>query len=146
MQVLKILSLIWKSGAEIYRDDSDGRLAIKDAKLIHPEVLKAAEPIFGDIEKWFGSWESASGPDLTIRKALELFCGWTKNEKMYKWLCDENESLRLLHDWTVELAKNGWTDIYEDYREYENDESNIMKTKFYNQAVLYASGNGRQSE
>lgn len=141
MQVLKVLSLIWKSGAEIYRDESDGRLALKNANLISPEILQAAEPIFNDIEKWFGSWESASNEDKTIWKALSLYCGWTKNEKMNEWLCSDEESLYLLHDWTVVLAKNGWTDIYADYREYENDESNAMKNKFYEQAVLWASRN-----
>lgn len=141
MQVLKVLSFIWKSGAEIYRDESDNRLALKNAKLIPPEILQAAEPIFGEIEKWFGSYEKATAEDKTIQKALSLYCGWTKNEKMNDWLTNDNESLMLLHDWTVELAKNGWTDIYTDYRDYENSESNSMKIKFYNQAVLYASRN-----
>ena len=141
MQVLKVLSLIWKSGAEIYRDESDGRLAIKNAKLIPAEILKAAEPIFGDIEKWFGSWESVPAADITIRKALHLFCSWEKNEKMNEWLCNDHDSLMLLHDWTVELAKNGWTDIHEDYREYENSESNAMKYTFYERAISHARQN-----
>lgn len=141
MQVLKILSAIWKCGAEIYRDESDGRLALKNAKLIPSEILQAAEPIFGEIEKWFGSYEKASAKDKTIQKALSLYCGWTKNEKMNDWLCSDEESLYLLHDWTVELAKNGWCDIYTDYRDYENSESNAMKTKFYEQAKSWASRN-----
>ena len=141
MQVLKVLSLIWKSGAEIYRDESDGRLAINNAKLIPADVLKLAEPIFDDIDRWFKSWEQASAQDVTIRKALHLFCGWQENEKMNEWLCSDAESLSLLHDWTVELDKNGWKDIYEDYRQYENDESNTMKQKFYEQAKLWASQN-----
>lgn len=141
MPQMKILSLIWKSGAEIYRDKSDGRLAINNAKLIPPDVLKAAEPIFDDIDRWFKSWESASGPDITIRKALELYCGWQENEKMNTWLCTDEDSLSLLHEWTVALAKNGWKDIYVDYRQYENDESNSMKIKFYENAKLWASRN-----
>ena len=141
MQVLKILSLIWKSGAEIYRDETDGRLALKDANLIPAEILKAAEPIFNDIDQRFKSWESASNEDVTIRKALFLFCGWQTNEKMNNWLCNDNESLMLLHDWTVVLAKNGWTDIYVDYREYENDESDAMKIKFYENAKSWTSRN-----
>ena len=141
MQVLKILSLIWKFGAEIYRDESDGRLALKDANLIPPDVLKLAEPIFNDIDQWFKSWDGASGPDVTIKKALHLYCGWQVNEKMNEWLCTDEESLFLLHDWTVELAKNGWKDIYEDYRQYENDESNPMKIKFYENAKSWASRN-----
>ncbi|PID15588.1 hypothetical protein CSV63_07355 [Sporosarcina sp. P34] len=138
---LKILSLIWKSGAEIYRDEKDGRLALNNASLIHPEVLKSAEPIFNQIDDWFKSWEGATGPDITIRKALELYCGWTKNEKMNTWLLSDNESLNLLHDWTVVLARNGWRDPYDDYRQYENDESNEMKTEFYKRAVSWASRN-----
>ncbi|MGE7545049.1 hypothetical protein [Sporosarcina newyorkensis] len=141
MQVLKILSLIWKSGAEIYRDESDGRLAIDNAKKIHPEVLKSAEPIFNQIDDWFKSWESAAAPDITIRKALHLYCGWQTNEKMNAWLESDWDSLSLLHDWTVVLAKNGWSDPYDDYRQYENDESNTMKIKFYEQAKLWASQN-----
>lgn len=141
MQVLKVLSLIWKSGAEIYRDESDGRLAINNAKLIPADVLKLAEPIFDDIDRWFKSWEGASNPDVTIQKALHLFCGWIKNEKMNEWLCADYESLSLLHDWTVVLAINGWRDIYADYRAYENDESNAMKITFYERAVLHASQN-----
>lgn len=141
MQVLKILSLIWKSGAEIYRDESDGRLALNNASRIPSEVLKAAEPIFNDIDQWFKSWESASAADITIRKALELYCGWQKNEKIEQWFNTDYESLMLLHDWTVVLAKNGWKDIYEDYRQYENDESNSMKMKFYERAILYARQN-----
>lgn len=138
MQVLKVLSLIWKSGAEIYRDESDGRLALKNASLIHPEVLKAAEPIFNQIDEWFKSWEGAAAPDITIWKALSLYCGWQENPKMNEWLCSDTDSLYLLHDWTVALAKNGWCDIYEDYRKYENDESNSMKNEFYERAILYA--------
>lgn len=141
MQVLKVLSAIWKCGAEIYRDESDGRLALKNANLIPAEVLQAAEPIFGEIEKWFGSWEKASSIDLTMQKALHLFCGWQTNKKMNDWLCADYDSLMLLHDWTVILSKNGWIDIYADYREFENDESNAMKIKFYEQAKLYASQN-----
>lgn len=141
MQVLKVVSHIMRSGAEIYRDQSDGRLALKNAHLIQPEVLQAAEPIFNQIDDWFKSWEGAAGPDITIRKALELYCGWTKNEKMNTWLLSDNESLNLLHDWTVILAKNGWRDPYDDYRKYENDEANEMKIEFYEQAKLWASRN-----
>lgn len=141
MQILKVLSAIWKSGAEIYRDESDGRLGINGAKKIPADVMKAAEQVFSDIDLWFKSWEGASNPDVTIQKALHLFCGWQLNEKMNEWLCSDAESLSLLHDWTVVLAKNGWTDIYEDYRQYENDESNAMKITFYERAVLYNSRN-----
>lgn len=138
---LKILSLIWKSGAEIYRDESDGRLALKNANLIHPEVLKSAEPIFNDIDQWYASWEKSSAADITMQKALHLYCGWQKNEKMNSWLIVDGKALDLLHDWTVVLARNGWADIYEDYRQYENAESNTMKQQFYEMAISYAAKN-----
>lgn len=141
MQLLKVLSLIWKSGAEIYRDESDGRLAIDNAKSIHADVMKSAEQVFNEIDQWFKSWEGVSNQDITIRKALFLYCGWQTNVKMNEWLCSDYESLKLLHDWTVVLAKNGWTNIYDDYRQYENNESNIMKNKFYEDAKLWASRN-----
>lgn len=141
MQVLKILSLIWKSGAEIYRDKSDGRLALKNAGRIPSEILKAAEPIFNQIDEWFKSWENAPAHDITIWKALSLYCGWQKNEKMNEWICNDEEAITLFHDWTVALAKNGWVDLYIDHRQYENDESNALKIKFYERAVLYAKRN-----
>lgn len=141
MQILKVLSHIWKSGAEIYRDESDGKLALKNAKVIHPDVLSAAEKDFGEIDQWFKSWENHSAQDVTIQKALHLFCGWQTNEKMNDWLCSDEESLYLLHDWTVELAKSGWRDIYTDYRDYENSESNDLKIKFYERAILYSRQN-----
>ncbi|GKV69836.1 hypothetical protein NCCP2716_23340 [Sporosarcina sp. NCCP-2716] len=136
---LRVLSLIWKSGAEIYRDPSDGRLALKNASQIPPAVLQAAEPIFGQIDKWYKSWESAVGPDVTIRKALHLFCGWQTNEKMSDWLCKDEESLSILYDWTVALTLNDWLDIYEDYRLYENEKSNELKARFYERAVSWSS-------
>lgn len=141
MQVLKILSLIWKSGAEIYRDKSDGRLALKNADRIPLEILKAAEPIFNQIDEWFKSWENALAADITIWKALSLYCGWQSNEKMNEWICNDEEAITLFYDWTVALAKNGWADLYVDHREFENDESNALKNKFYERARLWSSRN-----
>ncbi|WP_432352678.1 hypothetical protein [Sporosarcina sp. A2] len=114
---------------------------MKDASRIPSEVLKAAEPIFNQIDDWFKSWEGANGPDITIRKALELYCGWQENEKMNSWLCSDEDSLMLLHDWTIKLAQSGWKNPYDDYRQYENDESNAMKIKFYERARKWASEN-----
>lgn len=141
MSVLKVLSLIWKSGAEVYRDESDGRLSIKNAKLIPPDILKSLNLAYDDIDQWFKSWESASAMDKTIQKALHLYCGWQKNEKMNEWLCSDDESLMLLHDWTIELSKNGWTSIYDDFRQYENSKSDSMKNEFYENAKSWASRN-----
>ncbi|MEM5598383.1 hypothetical protein AAHB53_22470 [Niallia circulans] len=46
MQVLKILSLIWKSGANIYLDKKDNQIVIKQPNLIPAEVMQAAEQNF----------------------------------------------------------------------------------------------------
>ncbi|KGR89268.1 hypothetical protein [Lysinibacillus odysseyi] len=137
MQVLMVLSQIWKSGAEIYRDESDNRLALKNAKKIPEEVLKAAEPIFPDIEKWFASWEQAEAVDITIMKMLHLFCGWQSNQKINEWLSNDLESLDMLDRWCKALDRNGWKNIYDDFRQYENEESNKLKQALYDRAKVY---------
>ena len=141
MQVLKILSDIWKTGAEIYRDETDGRLGMRNYQKISPETMKAAEQTFPQIDQWFKSWEQANNIDLTIQKGLHLICGWQINERMNDWLCKDVDSALLLYDWTTELAKNGWTDIYDDFRKYENQKSNELKKQFYERAVFYVSQN-----
>ncbi|MFJ7950756.1 hypothetical protein ACIQZG_04410 [Lysinibacillus sp. NPDC096418] len=139
--VLHVLSLIWKSGAEIYRDESDGRLALKNAKLVPADVLKAANPIFPKIEEWFKSWEGAKSIDITIKKILHHNCGWQANEKLNDWICSDEGSLQLWMAWQEVMAKNGWKDIYSDYRQFENNESNSIKQKIYERAILYANQN-----
>ncbi|MBJ8113561.1 hypothetical protein JDS99_28885, partial [Bacillus cereus group sp. N6] len=57
---------------------------------------------------------------------------------LHGWLLADEDSLQLFYDWTIILAKNGWTDMYDDYRQFENDESNAMARKIYERAVLYA--------
>ncbi|WP_327322689.1 hypothetical protein [Lysinibacillus parviboronicapiens] len=139
--VLYVLSQIWKSGAEIYRDESDGRLSLKNAKLVPEEILKAAEPIFNQIEDWFKSWEDAKAINKHIRMMVHQACGWQHNPKLNEWICADIEALTLFMEWQETLAKNGWNDIYEDYRQFENDESNVMKQKLYERAILYANQN-----
>ncbi|MES1054404.1 hypothetical protein FOA24_37610 [Bacillus thuringiensis] len=137
-EVLKILSEIWKSGANIYLDPSDNRIGIKRQNLIPTEVMQAAEHNFNEIDAWFQSWKDASAEKMTIRKIFYQFCGWQQNQKLYVWLLADTESLQMFYDWTIVLAKNGWTDMYEDYRPFENDESNVMARKIYERAVTYA--------
>lgn len=138
MQVLEILSLIWKSDADIYLDESDGRIAIKRQNCIPAEVMKLAEQNFSEIDTWFQSWKDASAEKMTIRKIFHQFCGWQHNQPLQEWLLEDSDSLQMFYDWTIVLAKNGWTDMYEDYRQFENDESNAMARKIYERAVLYA--------
>jgi|SRR5690606_27741485 len=138
MQVLMILSQIWKSGANIYLDEKDNRIGIKKQDLIPKEVMESAEYNFKKIDGWFKSWKGASAEKLTIRKMVHHMCGWQPNEKLEEWLCAEDDSLSLFNDWMIVLAKNGWKDIYEDYRQYENDKSNAMAGELYKRAVAYA--------
>ncbi|QDP99444.1 hypothetical protein FOH38_02110 [Lysinibacillus fusiformis] len=141
MKTLHVLSQIWKSGGVIERDPLDGRLELKNHENVPSEVLKAAEPIFNQIEEWFKSWEDANGIDQTMQKMVHQSCGWQHNPKLNEWICVDVEALTLFMEWQETLAKNGWTDIYEDYRQFENDESNVMKQKLYERAILYANQN-----
>lgn len=138
MQVLKILSLIWKSGANIYLDKKDNRIAIKQQNLIPTEVMQAAEQNFQAIDEWFKSWDKESNEKITLMKMIHQLCGWQHNEKLNNWLCTELESLDLLVDWTSSLAINGWNDIYTDFREFESEESNKLAKELYIRAVTYA--------
>ncbi|PEF63181.1 hypothetical protein [Bacillus cereus] len=142
MQVLEILSLIWKSGADIYLDESDDRIAIKRQNVIPTEVMQLAEQNFSEIDAWFQSWKDGSAEKMTIRKIFHQFCGWQHNQPLHDWLLTDSDSLQLFYDWTIVLAKNGWTDMYEDYRQFENDESNAMARKIYERAVVYARTGG----
>ncbi|PFB74775.1 hypothetical protein CN286_26630 [Bacillus anthracis] len=138
MQVLEIISEIWKSGANIYLDPKDGRIGIKRQELIPAKVMQAAEKNFNGIDTWFKSWKDANNEKITIMKVFYQFCGWQHNQKLYEWLLADEDSLQMFYDWTIALAVNGWTDIYDDYRQFENDESNAMARKIYERAVLYA--------
>lgn len=133
-----ILSQIWKSGANIYLDKEDDRVAIKNQNLIPPEVMEAAEQNFQAIDQWFKSWKNANGEKVTLMKMVHQMCGWQHNQKLNDWLCNEKESLTLFDDWMVLLAKNGWTDIYDDFRQYENNQSNKLSNELYKRAVAYA--------
>lgn len=138
MQVLRVLSLIWKSGANIYLDNTDNRIAIKQQELIPAEVMQAAEQNFQQIDDWFKSWTNVSNEKITLMKMVHEICGWQHNEKLNEWLCTEVESLDMFNDWMIVLANNGWNDIYDDYRQFENEESNGMAQELYQRAVTYA--------
>ncbi|WP_191556587.1 hypothetical protein [Metabacillus idriensis] len=139
MQVLKIISDIWKSGAEIYLDQSDNRIAIKEQHLIPTEIMQAAEQNFQEIDDWFKSWKDASAEKTTIFKMVQQICGWQSNKSIDDWFIAEEDSLMMFIDWTIVLAENGWRDPYDDYRKYENNESNVMAQELYKRAVTYAN-------
>lgn len=138
MKVLEIISAIWKSGANIYLDPKDGRIGITRQNLIPVEVMKAAEQNFNEIDTWFKSWKDANNEKVTILKTFYAFSGWKHNQKLQDWLLTDEDSLQMFYDWTIVLAANGWTDIYDDYRQFENEKSNEIARKIYERAVLYA--------
>lgn len=138
MKVLEIISAIWKSGANIYLDPKDGRIGITRQNLIPVEVMQAAEKNFSGIDSWFKSWNGVNNEKVTILKIFYAFSGWKQNQKLNEWLVADTDSLQMFYDWTIILAKNGWTDMYDDYRQFENDESNAMARKIYERAVIYA--------
>ncbi|MBJ8024632.1 hypothetical protein [Bacillus cereus] len=142
MQALEIISLIWKSGANIYLDEKDNQVAIKKQNLIPTEIMQVAEQNYQAIYDWFKSWKDESSEKVTLMKIFHHFCGWKHNQKLHDWLLDEEDSLQLFYEWTIALANNGWTDIYEDYRQFENDESNVIARKIYERAILYARTGG----
>ena len=137
MQVLKILSDIWKSGADM-KLDSDGQIELKNHQLVPAETMKAAEGIFPEIEKLFHSWKTESSENITLMKMVHQMCGWQHNENLNSWLCAEDESLELFNEWMIVLTRNGWNDIYADFRQFENDESIKMGQELYKRAVMYA--------
>lgn len=140
MQVLKVLSDIWKSGAEMNLLPTN-EIELKHNDRVPAEIMSAAEKVFPKIEEWFKSWEGAKGIDVTIKKMLHHSCGWQLNKKIEEWVCNDEQSLQLWMAWQEVLAKNGWKDIYEDYRKFENKESNSLKEKIFERAKLYANQN-----
>lgn len=136
MNYLEVLSKIWKSGAEMKLLNT-GEIELLHADRVPSETMNAAELVFDDIEKWFKSWTSATAIEKTMRNILLQYCGWTQNTKIANWLNAEESKTFLVHDWTVLLAKNGWTNIYDDYREFENDESYKMAKEIYDNACEY---------
>lgn len=144
MQVLKILSDIWKCGADIYLDKTDDRIAIKNQKIIPQSVMEAAEQNFNGINEWFKSWKNESNEKITLMKMVHHICGWQNSKKIDDWLCSDEDTLMYFDEWLCVLARNGWTDIYEDYRQYENEESNKMAHELYVRAIEYAKKGERK--
>lgn len=136
MLILMILSQIWKSGAKIERD-TDGALKLLNHQKVSPEVLKAAEPIFDEIDAYLKSVEGMSNIDITVWKMIVTIANWQKNESINNFLCGDETALNLFFEYQAKLAVNGWNDIYADWREYENDETKLLKEQIFNRAVAF---------
>jgi len=140
MPVLFIISKILKSGAEIYRDKSDGQLALKDGQLIPEEVIEAAKPIFDKIDAYYQSVEGMNKVDTTAWKMIVALCGWQKNEAISNFLNNDEIALNLFMDYQAKLAINGWKELYDDWRQYENAETEKLKVEIFNRAVAFKKG------
>lgn len=136
--VLFVLSRIWKFGGIIERDKNDGQLELKNHQNIPNEVLKAADPIFPEIDAYLKSVEGMSAADKTLWKMITVFAGWQKNDSITKFLNNDPVALNLFLDYQAKLNGNGWHDIYDDWRQYENDESSKLKNEIYARAVAFA--------
>lgn len=62
------------------------------------------------------------------------------NDVLNKWLNEEIDSLLKFDEWLKVLDRNGWKDIYTDFRTYQNDESNKLANEIYERAIAYAKG------
>ncbi|WP_041865854.1 hypothetical protein [Solibacillus silvestris] len=138
--VLFVLSRIWKFGGIIERDKNDGQLELKNHQNIPNEVLKAADPIFPEIDAYLKSVEGMSATDKTLWKMITVFAGWQKNDSITNFLNNDSVALNLFLDYQAKLNGNGWHDIYEDWRQFENDESTKLKNEIYARAVAFAKG------
>lgn len=138
MMVLFVLSQIWKSGSSIERDLQDSRLVLKNHEKINPTVLKAAEPIFQEIDDYIKTVEGMNAVDTTLWKMIVVLNGWQKNEGISNFLNNDEIALNLFVDYQVTLAKNGWKDIYADWRQYESNESVVLKNEIYTRAIAFA--------
>ncbi|MER2039987.1 MAG: hypothetical protein ABS944_17725 [Solibacillus sp.] len=136
--VLYVLSQIWRRGGIIERDEIDGQLELKNHEKIPGEVIKAAEPIFSEIDTYLKSVEGMKGADMTLWKMIVALCGWQKNESISNFLNNDETALNLFCDYQARLADNGWKDIYEDWRQYENEETTILKKQIHARAVAFA--------
>ena len=137
--VLYILSKIWTSGAKIQRLPT-GELELIHHELVDEQVLKAAEPIFNNIDSYLKSVEGMNACDLTNWKIIMFMCGWLKNEGIEKFLNNDDKAGELAFDFQAKLAVSGWRDIFQDYRQYENAVTDKLKVELYERAVAFAKG------
>ena len=140
MEVLEILSRLWRTGAEIYRDKSDDRLVMKNAEKVPPPIMQLAEQYGNEIDKWVSDYERMNVEDKTMFKIHSFIAGWQPNPNIEKFLDTDYQAIKLWYEWSVLLAENGYTSIYEDYRPYENEQSDLLKKQIYERAVAFNKG------
>ncbi|MER1998814.1 MAG: hypothetical protein ABS882_03495 [Lysinibacillus sp.] len=137
--ILYILSQIWKSGAKIERLKT-GELELHHHEFVDDKILKAAEPIFDDIDNYLKSVEGMSAVDKTIWKMIVTFANWQAHEKITNFLNGDEQGLMLFLDYQGKLALNGWKELYDDWRQYETPECEKLKSEIYARAVAFAKG------
>lgn len=136
--VLYVLSQIWKHGGVIERLP-DGRLKLNNSGNIPETVLKAAEPIFGEIDAYLKSVEGMNAVDLTLWKMIVTIANWQKNEAINNFLCGDEEALNMFFSYQAKLAHNGWIDIYQNWMDFEDAETEKLKKQIYSRAIAFAN-------
>lgn len=137
MNYLHCIAEILKSGAEMKLLET-GEIEITKANLIPSDVMNAANDKYDEIELWYNSWAESTPVQITMRNIVMEVCGWTENKGIEQWLSTVEGQFLVIEEWMCILAKNGWTDVYDDYRKYENEESHKMAQQIYESAVAYA--------
>lgn len=141
MELFGILSQIWKFNAEIERDRTDGKLIIKNIKNVPHETIRDLEKYGAEIDKFIHERDLMSVEDKTLFKIHSFIAGWQPhNKQIEKFLNEDFQSMKLWFEWSVILANNGYKHIYEDYRPFENEQSNQLKKELYQRAVNFSKG------
>lgn len=136
MNVLEIVSRIYLSGANIFID-VDRKVTINRHELIPKELLNLAQSKYSEIEAWFLDWEGESVENKTLQKILFNFSGIKINDKVSEWMNTDIDSMYLFVDLTMIWGNNGMKSPFDDYRNFENDQSQIIKHRLYNNAMAY---------
>lgn len=137
--VLYTLSVIWKNGGVFnILPDGDIELDLRNAKKIPDVVLKTAESIYEDIKIFLSSVDGMDNASKTLWMMITVFCGWQQNEKIKGFLNGDDIALNMFLEWQAKLNGNGWSEIYQDYRQFENEETDKIKQDIFKRAVSFS--------
>lgn len=135
--VLYVLSQIWKFGGIIERDKSDNQLALKNHLKVPKPILDDAAKIFDDIDAFLLSVEGMKPVDKFMWNIVAHSAGWLINKDVENFFKSDEAIVGLFHDYTVILARNGWVNSGQDWREFENSESDKIKKEIFERAVAF---------
>ena len=138
MNALKVIVELWKAGAKIEVDKSDGALILRNHEKVPADVMKNAEVVFNEIEQWVKTWESETPENKTIQRAWHHYIGWRQSDAIQKFLQEDEYALMILRDWVSLICKGGYKSLYGDFRHNECDEAKVLKQIFYERATKFS--------